>query len=211
MREPSRCTLPRSVWMSARTCFRVHGIDAAEKVVVRKQLRRSQVMAFFEALAPCPVGMEACAARITGRVSSRSSARCVCKPSNQPGGNLTGMTLISSTLIAKRMEILTQLIPEDPLDCTFDEPGQCHCRLRPERCRGSGPRAWKADRHCKCEKPTRLQRRVRSDGGAARWCGTRRERSDFGERTRYDRGIIRASRDSARSFCKRVCCGRRFG
>ena len=62
-----------------------------------------------------------------------------------------------------------------------------------------------------CEKPTRLQRRVRSDGGAARWCGTRRERSDFVELTRYDRGIIRASRDSARSFCKRVCCGRRFG
>jgi hypothetical protein len=97
--------------MSARTCFQVHGIDAAEKVVVRKQLRRSQVMAFFEALAPCPVGMEACAACTTGRVSSRSSARGVCKPSNQPGGNLTGMTLISSTLIAKRMEILTQLIP----------------------------------------------------------------------------------------------------
>ena len=36
-------------------------IDAAEKVVVRKQLRRSQVLAFFEALPPCLVGMEACA------------------------------------------------------------------------------------------------------------------------------------------------------
>jgi transposase len=38
-----------------------HGIDATEKVVVRKQLRRSQVKAFFEALAPCLIGMEACA------------------------------------------------------------------------------------------------------------------------------------------------------
>jgi transposase len=45
----------------AKNVFQVHGIDAAEKVVVRKQLRRSQVMAFFEALAPCLVGMEACA------------------------------------------------------------------------------------------------------------------------------------------------------
>ena len=45
----------------AKNMFQVHGIDAGEKVVVRKQLRRSQVLAFFEALPPCLVGMEACA------------------------------------------------------------------------------------------------------------------------------------------------------
>src|SRR5271169_3604360 len=45
----------------AKNVFQIHGIDAAEKVIVRKQLRRGQVMAFFEALAPCLVGMEACA------------------------------------------------------------------------------------------------------------------------------------------------------
>jgi len=45
----------------AKTVFQVHGIDANEKVVVRKQLRRSQVMAFFQDLPPCLVGMEACA------------------------------------------------------------------------------------------------------------------------------------------------------
>src|SRR5690349_1181217 len=45
----------------AKNVFQVHGIDAAEKVVVRRQLRRSQVMAFFEALAPCLIGIEACA------------------------------------------------------------------------------------------------------------------------------------------------------
>ena len=45
----------------AKNVFQVHGIDAAEKVVVRKQLRRSQVLAFFKALAPCLIGMEACA------------------------------------------------------------------------------------------------------------------------------------------------------
>ena len=45
----------------AKNVFQVHGIDAAEKVVVRKQLRRGQVIAFFKALAPCLVGMEACA------------------------------------------------------------------------------------------------------------------------------------------------------
>ena len=45
----------------AKNVFQVHGIDATEKVVVRKQLRRSQVLAFFKALPPCLVGMEACA------------------------------------------------------------------------------------------------------------------------------------------------------
>ena len=45
----------------AKNVFQVHGIDAAEKVVVRKQLRRRQVLEFFKALPPCLVGMEACA------------------------------------------------------------------------------------------------------------------------------------------------------
>ena len=45
----------------AKNVFQVHGIDSDEKVVVRKQLRRSQVMRFFQDLAPCLVGLEACA------------------------------------------------------------------------------------------------------------------------------------------------------
>ena len=45
----------------AKNVFQVHGIDASENVVVRKQLRRSQVLAFFKALSPCLIGMEACA------------------------------------------------------------------------------------------------------------------------------------------------------
>jgi transposase len=45
----------------AKNVFQVHGIDAAERVIVRKQLRRSQVLTFFKALSPCLVGMEACA------------------------------------------------------------------------------------------------------------------------------------------------------
>jgi len=45
----------------AKHVFQVHGIDADEKIVVRKQLRRSQVVAFFEKVPPCLVGIEACA------------------------------------------------------------------------------------------------------------------------------------------------------
>src|SRR5262245_2726163 len=45
----------------AKNVFQFHGIDAAEKVVVRKPLRRGQVIKFFAGLSPCLVGMEACA------------------------------------------------------------------------------------------------------------------------------------------------------
>ncbi|CAO3452148.1 Transposase IS116/IS110/IS902 [Azospirillum largimobile] len=45
----------------AKHVFQVHGVDEAGKVVVRRQLRREQVEAFFRGLTPCLVGMEACA------------------------------------------------------------------------------------------------------------------------------------------------------
>ena len=45
----------------AKNVLQVHGIDTNEKVVVRKQLRRNQITAFFKALPPCLVGREACA------------------------------------------------------------------------------------------------------------------------------------------------------
>ena len=45
----------------AKNVFQVHGIDRDDKVIVRKQLRRSQVIRFFQELAPCLVGIEACA------------------------------------------------------------------------------------------------------------------------------------------------------
>ena len=38
----------------AKNVFQVHGIDAAEKVVVRKQLRRSKVLEFFRNAAALP-------------------------------------------------------------------------------------------------------------------------------------------------------------
>ena len=44
----------------AKTVFQVHGIDEAGKVVHRRQLRRSQLEAFFGELDPAVIGMEAC-------------------------------------------------------------------------------------------------------------------------------------------------------
>src|SRR5262245_38269526 len=45
----------------AKSVFQVHGVDAAGQVVVRRQLRRRHVLAFFKKLRPSLVGMEACA------------------------------------------------------------------------------------------------------------------------------------------------------
>src|SRR5262245_2944808 len=39
----------------------VHGVDAGGQVVIRRQLRRRHVLAFFQKLPPCLVGIEACA------------------------------------------------------------------------------------------------------------------------------------------------------
>lgn len=44
----------------AKSIFQVHGVDAGGEVVVRKALRRSQVLPFFAKLRPCRVGVEAC-------------------------------------------------------------------------------------------------------------------------------------------------------
>lgn len=44
----------------AKRVLQVHGVDAAGRVVVRKALRRAQVLPFFAKLPPCLVGMEAC-------------------------------------------------------------------------------------------------------------------------------------------------------
>ena len=45
----------------AKNVFQVHGVDHAGAVVVRRALRRSQVLGWFAKLPPCLVGMEACA------------------------------------------------------------------------------------------------------------------------------------------------------
>ena len=44
----------------AKDVFQVHGVDSQEKVILRKQFRRVQLLAYFEKIAPCLIGMEAC-------------------------------------------------------------------------------------------------------------------------------------------------------
>jgi transposase len=45
----------------AKSVFQVHGVDAAGEVINRRQLKRRSVLALFQKLPPCLVGIEACA------------------------------------------------------------------------------------------------------------------------------------------------------
>jgi transposase len=47
---------------TSKYIFQLHGVDAAERVVLRKRLRRSEMVAFFTKLPPTVIGMEACGA-----------------------------------------------------------------------------------------------------------------------------------------------------
>jgi transposase len=47
---------------TSKHIFQLHGVDAAELPVLRKKLRRKEMVAFFEKLAPTVIGIEACSA-----------------------------------------------------------------------------------------------------------------------------------------------------
>ena len=44
----------------AKVVFQVHGVDLHDKLCLRKQLRRTEMLTFFVKLEPCLIGMEAC-------------------------------------------------------------------------------------------------------------------------------------------------------
>jgi transposase len=47
---------------TSKSVFQLHGVNAQEKVVVRRKIRRSQLLEFFAKLEPTVVGLEACGA-----------------------------------------------------------------------------------------------------------------------------------------------------
>src|ERR1051326_1171984 len=60
-REPSMGEVTTVGLDLAKHVFQVHGVDAEGASVLRKQLRRAQVLGFFGKLPRCLVGLEACA------------------------------------------------------------------------------------------------------------------------------------------------------
>ena len=60
MREPAMTVVTTIGIDIAKFIFQAHGIDAAGCAVLRRRLRRQELLAFFERLPPCLIGMEAC-------------------------------------------------------------------------------------------------------------------------------------------------------
>src|ERR1700745_4324954 len=60
-KEPSMSEITTIGLDLAKHVFQVHGVDAEGTTVVRKRLRRGQVLAFFSRIPRCVVGLEACA------------------------------------------------------------------------------------------------------------------------------------------------------
>jgi transposase len=68
-RRPSTGEISTIAVDLAKRVFQVHGVDAQGQVVLRRQLRRSEVAPFFEKLGPAVVGLEACpGAHYWGRI-----------------------------------------------------------------------------------------------------------------------------------------------
>src|ERR1700761_5694796 len=61
-RRPSVEQISRIGMDTSKHVFQLHGVNAAEAVVLRKKLRRKEMVAFFEKLAPTVIAIEACGA-----------------------------------------------------------------------------------------------------------------------------------------------------
>ena len=63
---------------TSKHVFQLHGVNAAEEVVLRRKLRRKEMVTFFEKLAPTVIAIEACgASHHWAEVSKVSPAKLV--------------------------------------------------------------------------------------------------------------------------------------
>jgi transposase len=71
----------------AKSVYQVHGVDVTGEVVIRRQLKRRHVLAFFEKLPPCLVGIEACAS--SHHWSREPGCRARARPTSSVRGKAT--------------------------------------------------------------------------------------------------------------------------
>jgi transposase len=62
----------------AKNVFQILGVDASGRIVIRKAIRRSQVLPLFAKLSPCLVGIEACGTSYQSFSTPRSHGRLQC-------------------------------------------------------------------------------------------------------------------------------------
>ena len=59
---------------TSKSVFTLHGVDAAGRAVLRRNLRRRELLRFFETLAPVEVALEACGGALTSGLLKKSFA-----------------------------------------------------------------------------------------------------------------------------------------
>jgi transposase len=152
----------------AKNVFQVHGVDASGRAVVRRQLRRSQVLPFFEKQAACLVGIEACAtshhwareiAKLGHEVrlmparyvkpyvkrnkNDAADAEAICEAVTRPTMRFVEVKTEEqqSVLMLHRTRQLFRAPAHDADQCDPRSPGRVwHCRRhRPPWCREAAP------------------------------------------------------------------------
>ena len=123
----------------AKSVFQVHGIDAEDKVVLRRQLKRRYVMAFFQKLPPCLVGIEACASshhwsRELQRAATRSAdAAGHAKPYVKRHKNdAVDAEAICEAVTRANMRFVATKTPEQQSCLTSTELVTCSSASRPQ-------------------------------------------------------------------------------
>jgi transposase len=119
----------------AKTVFQIHGVDAHEHPVCRRQLRRHQLLEFFQKLEPCLIGMEACAgahhwarqlqamghtvkliapqfvkAYVRGNKNDANDAEAICEAVSRPGMRFVPIKTIEQQDLQALHRIRTELI-----------------------------------------------------------------------------------------------------
>ena len=79
------------IWVDlAKSAFQVHGVDSHERVQVRKQLMRCQMLDFFGHVEPCVIAMEACG---SAHYSGRELVKLVIPAKTRQGRGYNGFRL----------------------------------------------------------------------------------------------------------------------
>ena len=106
----------------------------------------------------------------------------------RPGGNLTGFSILVAELMPKRLELLSELVPQAERDRPAREPEQSGCRAHDPRRAGSGAREGCAAPYPEGRHRKRDRRRLRLPRPTARRRASRRRRSVLLQPARTARG-----------------------
>lgn len=108
----------------AKSIFQVHGVAEDGRVVIRRALRRSQLLEFFRGVEPCLVGLEACAsahhwANVIGQFGHTVRLMPPAYVIIVASGQMTAPTGRTYDCTVRRR--FTQTIPCQPIRSTYEE------------------------------------------------------------------------------------------